>query len=102
MGKAYFMKNPRTYEELLKLQPNNPQQDYEITCKVTLDPLDYENFIFGLDADRQYIEDNAHLCSDGPIKKCVLVQRESGTGGILVIPDPQRPCYVLWAAYKEK
>ena len=102
MEKAYFVKYPMTYEDLLKLHLKNYEQSYEITCTATLDPLDYENFIFGLDADRQYIEDNAALCSDGPVKKCLLVVPATGSDGILVIPDPHRPCYVLWAAYLKK
>ena len=102
MEKAYFVKYPRTYEDLLQLHLKNHEQSYEITCTATLDPIDYENFIFGLDADRQYIEDNASLCSDGPVKKCLLVESATGSDGILVIPDPQRHCYVLWAAYLKK
>ncbi len=102
MEMAYFVKYPRTYEDLLKLHLKNHEQSYEITCTATLGPIDYENFIFGMDADRQYIEDNAALCSDGPVKKCLLVKQKTASEGILVIPDPQRPSYVLWAAYLRK
>ena len=102
MEKAYFVKYPRTYEDLLKLHLKTHEQPYEITCTAILDPIDYENFIFGLDADRQYIEDNAPLCSDGPVKKCLLVVPTTESDGILVIPEPLRPCYVLWAAYLKK
>lgn len=99
MNRAYFVQYPRTYEDLLELHILDHEQPYEITCTVELGPIDYENFIFGLDADRQYIENYAHLCSDGAIKKCLLIRKRMKQEGILVVPEPKNPSFVLYAAY---
>ena len=99
MKYAYFVKEPSTCEDLLRLHLKNHEQPYEITCTTELRPIGYENFYYGLDADRQYIEDHAPLCSDGPVKKCLLVRQRGKSDGILVVPNPKHPCYVLWAAY---
>ena len=65
--------------------------------------IDYENFITDMTVDRQYLEDNAHLCSKGDVYKCLLIRRENKLDGVLVIPLDK--AWVGWAAYyraKEK
>ena len=99
MNRACFVKYPRTYDDLLELHVQDREQPYEITCTVELGAIDYENFIYGMDVDRQYIEDNAYLCSDGAVKKCLLVRQRRKKDGILVVPIPNNPSFVLWAAY---
>ena len=59
--------------------------------------IDYENFTTDMIADRQFIEDNASLCSRGETWRCILVQQRGRTDGVLVLPAGG--CYVGWAAY---
>ncbi len=64
---------------------------------IVLPLIDYENFITDMTVDRQYLEDNAHLCEEGDIWKCLLIRRVNKHDGVLVIPLDQ--CWVKWAAY---
>ena len=102
MNKAYFVKHPRTYLDLQVPHTTDHEALFEIVSTVELTAIDYENFIYGLDADRQYIEHNAHLCADGNIKKCILVKKGDKKDGILVVPEPDDPSFVLSAAYLNK
>lgn len=83
---AYFIKNPRTQSDLkvLHLLEEHP---YEVVKKITLKKIDYENFIFDMLADRQFIEDNASLCNEGVVFRCMLICGRGRSDGILVIPD---------------
>ena len=47
--------------------------------------------------DRQFIEDNAHLCGEGSVLCCLLVKPQNEKEGILVIPE--EGAYVKKAAY---
>ena len=101
MKKAYFVKHPKTYKDLQNTNTSSVMSTYEIVKTIELDALDYENFIYGMDADRQFIEDYAPLCSDGRVKKCLLIKRAGEESGILVVPDSSSPSCVSTAAYKE-
>ena len=59
--------------------------------------IDYENFSEDLLVDRQFIEDNAHLCGEGSVLCCLLVKPQNEKEGILVIPE--EGAYVKKAAY---
>ena len=96
-GMAFFVKTPRRIEDLLKLHAIEEERAYEIIKYVRLAKIDYENFITDLVADRQFIENNADLCSKDGTWQCILVQQHGRRDGVLVIPE--NGCYIGWAAY---
>ena len=96
-GYAFFVESPRIIENLLAPHPIEQETQYEIVKTVKLAKIDYENFITDMIADRQFIEDNASLCSRGEIWHCILVQQRGCTDGVLVVSADG--CYVGWAAY---
>ena len=102
MGKAFFIRYPRTYEDLLQLHLVRREQPFEIVGTVELSSIEYENFLYGMDADRQFIENHADLCSDGAVKKCLLVKQKGKGAGILVVPVSDAPAYVLLGAYYQE
>ena len=73
------------------------KKHYQIVKVIKLTKIDYENFITDMIADRQFIEDNAALCSQGGVWRCLLVQQRGRSDGVLVMPATD--CYVGWAAY---
>lgn len=96
-GYAYFVESPRTVNDLMQPHPIEREHAYEIVKQVKLAKIDYENFITDMVADRQFIEDNANLCSKDDPWRCILVQQRGQTDGVLVMPEDS--CYVGWAAY---
>ena len=96
-GYAYFVESPRIVEDLMAPHPIERERRYEIAKTVKLAKIDYEDFITDMIADRQFIEDNASLCSQGGSWRCILVQQRGRTDGVLVMPVDG--CYVGWAAY---
>lgn len=96
-GYAYFVEAPRIIEDLKVPYPLERELRYEIVKTVKLARIDYENFITDMIADRQFIEDNAALCSRGETWRCILVQQRGRTDGVLVVPADGR--YVGWAGY---
>ena len=93
---AYFVERPRTIEDLLQPHLFEKEQEYRIVKTIELGKMDYENFITDMLADRQFIEDNATLCSRGDVWQCLLVRQRGCSDGILVMPEGG--CYVGWAA----
>lgn len=95
--KAFFVRNPRRAEDLCR--PHMPEQEhtYEVVKRITLTGIEYENFSLDMLADRQFIEENADLCSEGDIFKCLLINKKGENHGILVVPDGT--AFVKWAAY---
>ena len=98
MKNALFVKHPRTYQDLQNPDGMAAEFPYRVVQTISLDGLDFENFLHGMDADREYLENYAPLCSDGAVKECLLIQKEHEAGGILAVPNPECPCYLLWAA----
>ena len=96
-GYAYFVERPRRLEDLLCPHLIERERSYSIVTAVQLPKTDYENFVTDMVADRQFIEDNAALCSQGEAWSCILVQQRGCTDGVLVMPADD--CYVGWAAY---
>ena len=96
-GFAYFVESPRIIEDLLAPHPIEQEIQYEIVKTVKLAKIDYENFITDMIADRLFIEENAALCAQGGVWRCLLVQQRGRTDGVLVVPVDG--CYVGWAAY---
>ena len=86
-GYAYFVESPRIVEDLMAPHPIEREQRYEIVKAVKLTKIDYENFITDMIADRQFIEENAALCAQDGVWRCLLVQQRSRTDGVLVAPD---------------
>ena len=78
-GYACFVTRPRTIQDLQLLDSVEDNQPYVI---------DYENFITDMLADRQFLQEYAHLChkSKGVIK-CLHVKYQKANKGILVVPD---------------
>lgn len=96
-GMAYFVKAPRRIEDLRAPHLVDEERAYMVVKQVKLAKIDYENFITDMVADRQFIEDNANLCSKDDPWRCILVQQRGQTDGVLVMPEDN--CYVGWAAY---
>jgi hypothetical protein len=89
-------RHPRIIGDLMIPHLLEQERQYEIVKTVVLEKIDYENFITDKLADRQFIEDNAALCSRGEIWKCLLIRQRGKTGSVLVMPASG--CYVSWAA----
>ena len=98
MKTAYFVKYPRTYADVLNRSFTDGEFPYQIAKVISLKTLDFQNFIYGMDADREYLEKSASLCSEGAVKHCLLIKDGQKDGGILVVPDSENPSYVRWAA----
>ncbi len=96
-GYAYFVESPRTINDLMVPHPIEQERIYEIVKTIKLSGIDYENFITDMVADRQFIEDNANLCSTDETWRCILVQQCDQRDGVLVMPEDG--CFVGWAAY---
>ena len=97
-GQAYFVKYPRIIDDLNVIHDVVDESPYEIVKEIRLQPIDFENFATDMTVERQFIEDNAGLCADGAVKKCLFVYMRGGRTGILVLPDPHDKDYVGWAA----
>ena len=61
-GTAAFFKRPRRAEDLMGLHLLTNEHIFSVAETIELDWIDYENFVTDMLADRQFIEDNAHLC----------------------------------------
>jgi len=96
---AYFVRCPRTIEELKKPHLIEHERPYEVAKAVILAAIDYKNFITDMVADRQFLEDNAALCSEGETMKCLFVHQRGKQDGILAVPATKHPCFVKWAAF---
>lgn len=93
MGKAYFVKHPRTADDLRRPHLLDEEQTFVI---------DYENFVTDMAVERSFLEGSAGSCAgeDDRALHCLLVRERGKTGGILVVPEAGG--YVLLAAYVEK
>ena len=96
-GYAFFVENPRILEDLIVPHPVEMERQFMVVKTVRLTKIDYENFITDMIADRQFIEENAALCSKGTVWNCIFVQQRGREDGVLVLPIDQS--FVGWAAY---
>ena len=96
-GYAFFVENPRILEDLIVPHPVETERQFMVVKTVRLTKIDYENFITDMIADRQFIEENAALCSKGTVWNCIFVQQRGREDGVLVLPIDQS--FVGWAAY---
>lgn len=95
--RACFIRYPRTIGDLMQPHLHKHEREYQIVKTIELGKMDYENFITDMLADRQFIEDNADLCSRDEVWQCLLIQQHGRSDGILVMPEGSN--YVGWAAY---
>ena len=80
--RAYFISTPKTYRDLLKPHLPEAEREYEIVKTIELSGINYENFSEDMLVNRQFIEDNAALCEDGDVLRCLLVKRRGKHEGI--------------------
>ena len=86
-GFAYFVKRPRTADDLMRPHLLEQEQELEVVKTITLPAIDYENFITDMLADRAFLEENSDLCSKGIPLLCLLITRRGGENGVLVVPN---------------
>ena len=96
IGHAFFTERPRTIDDLMQPHLLAHKRVYRIVKTLELGKMDYENFITDMLADRQFIEDNAGLCSRGEVWQCLLIRQRGCSDGILVMPEKE--CFIGWAA----
>lgn len=88
MKKAWFAIYPRCVEDLCASFRPEDVHPYVIAEVVELQSIPYENFLYGMDVERDYLKKAANNCSRGEVYRCVLVKRKGAKpGGILVVPD---------------
>ena len=95
-GTAFFVDFPRTVSDLMKPHRVESETPFEVVKTISLSALSYENFCTDMLVDRQFLEDNAQLCSKTVTWKCLFIHKYGARDGVLVIPDG---CYIEWAAY---
>lgn len=98
MRYAYFVKRPRTIEDLMKPHAPEWERPFWIVKEIILNPMDYENFKTDMLADRQFLEDNFRLCSESPIC-CLFIRKVNSKDGIAAIPNCIDGSHIAWAAY---
>ena len=96
-GYAYFVENPRILEDRIVPHPVEMERQFMVVKTVRLTKIDSKNVITDMIADRQFIEENAALCSKGTVWNCIFVQQRGREDGVLVLPIDQS--FVGWAAY---
>ena len=94
---AYFVRMPRTINDLMRPHPVEYERRYEVAKEIILEQIEYENFVTDMLVDRCFIEDNEKLCSESGIFKCLFVHIRGRNDGVLVIPEEK--CFVKYAAY---
>lgn len=96
---AYFVRYPSRIEDLRTPHLISRELPYAVAREIILAAIDYENFVTDIVADRQFLEDNAALCSEGNPMKCLFIHQRGKHNGVLAIPDPKHTCFARWAAY---
>ncbi len=87
-GFAYFVRRPRTIDDLYRPHLIESERLFEVVKVVTLANIDFENFVTDMLVDRQFLEDYSSLCSrSGPVIRCLLVRSRRKDTGVLVVPD---------------
>lgn len=96
---AYFIRHPRTIQDLMPLHALEAEQAFVIAQRISLPPIDYENFLTDMTVDRGFIEENAAKCENGEqeVKRCLFVYCKERHQGVLVVPEEGR--WVGEAAY---
>lgn len=96
---AFFVEYPFQIEDLRRPHFVDHCKPYIVEKIISLDVIDYENFIKDICVDRWFIEENTDLCkidNDG-IWHCILVKQHGNTSGVLVMSEGR--VFAKWAAY---
>jgi len=99
---AYFVRHPRTIQDLMLLHALDEEQPFVIAQKIYLPMIDYENFLTDMTVDRGFIEENASKCvnDDEYVKRCLFVYCRDPQKGVLIVPEDGR--WVGEAAYYDR
>ena len=92
---AYFVRRPSTIQDLMRPHLVERERPFEIVERVTVRKLDYENFIWDLLPEREFLLAGYGPCYD--TTRCLLVHYRGAKDGILV--TTLRPELVEYAAY---
>ena len=78
--------------------PHLPEQEleFEVVVEVQLLPIDFENFLYDLRADRMFLERYLDRCGVGTPLRCILVTCEQSEAAVAAVPAPGG--YVAMAA----
>ena len=94
---AYFVHRPGSIGDLLVPHRAEEERAFEIVKQVTVDNLDYENFMWDLYPQREFLLAGYESCRSGAPMRCLLVRYRDAKDGILVTTlDPE---LVEYAAY---
>ena len=85
-GYAFFVKRPRRIDELMCPHPIELEREFKVVKTIMLPTIDFENFVTDMVADRQFLGENANLCTSVDPIACLLVKSRHSTEGILVVP----------------
>lgn len=96
-GTAFFVDDPRSWEDLLRPHLIEQEKPFEIARTITLKCIDFENFITDMLVSRDYLEDPDGRCSRAQVWRCFFVHQRGHTEGVLVVPD--REGFADWAAW---
>lgn len=99
---AFFINKPRAITDLMSPHFLDDEEEFLISQRIELRPIDYENFITDFLVERDYIESAANQDDEqneeqNYVSKCLLISKTGNTDGILVIP--QKNGYIERAAY---
>lgn len=93
-GNAFFVKHPRTIEDLCQPHRLEEERPYIVDKVICLAKIDYDNFASDMVADRQFLEDNALSGGDNSNAiHCLLIKHRKRNDGILVVSKG------AWVAY---
>lgn len=84
---AFFIKHPRTIEDLIVPHLLDQEIKYVVVKEIVLPQIDFTNFITDMLADRQFLEENARLCSTFPAIRCLRIRSRKRKKGVLVVPQ---------------
>ena len=94
---AYFVHRPRSIGDLMTPHRLEEERPFEIVEQVTVDDLAYENFMWDLYPQREFLLAGCESCRSGAPMRCLLVRYRDAKDGILVTTlDPE---LVEYAAY---
>ena len=94
---AHFVHRPRSIGDLMVPHRLEEERSFEIVRQVIVDNLDYENFMWDLYPQREFLLAGPGSCGSGDPMRCLLVRYHSAKDGILVTTlDPE---LVEYAAY---
>lgn len=103
---AFFINKPRAITDLMSPHFLDDEEEFFISQRIELRPIDYENFITDFLVERDYIESAAYLDDEqndkrfeeqNYVPKCLLISKTGNSDGVLVIPNKNG--YIKRAAY---